>query len=374
MAHVGTGASQRTRIIVAVAALMFGATLVVYPYVSDYLHKLNHVEVIQAQASAVESQTDESLQRELEASFAYNERLLANRVAVTDPFDPNDRPVTQEEYERRCNIARDGVMGSIVIPAINVSVPIYHGTSEEALEKGAGHLEATSLPVGGSSTHCVVAGHNGLPSVRIFDDLHKLKVGDYFVVQVLGEDHAYRVTSIETVLPSKTDSLVVEDGRDLITLVTCTPYGMNTHRLLVHAERCEVPAAWYERDRDRANEVAVDAGEVLVPFSLAGVAVALGIGGAAAWRRYRSGAGGLGGGADGAGRSGSSGGARPGGPGVGSGARGAHFASSHVSHRKSGAGGCADATHRGGPIRTMPRIDARCDSGVRSSSHGDDRS
>lgn len=288
MVRMRVGAPKRPQMVVAFVALLVGAALVAYPYVSDYLHKLHQVGVIQSHESAIESQTKESLQRELEASYAYNERLLVNRVVVTDPFDPSNRPVTQEEYEQRCNVSRDGVMGSIVIPAIDVTVPIYHGTGEEALANGAGHLEATSLPVGGPSSHCVVAGHNGLPSVRIFDDLHKLKVGDYFVVQVLGEDHAYRITSTETVLPTETDSLVVEESCDLMTLVTCTPYGLNTHRLLVHAERCEVPASWYERDRDEAGSVTPDAGGMIVPFSLAGAAVALGIVSASVWRRKRS--------------------------------------------------------------------------------------
>lgn len=289
MAGMAAGVRSRIQIVFALVVLLAGAALIAYPYVSDYLCRLNQVEVVQSQAAAVDSQDEEDLRREQEASSDYNERLRVDRVAVTDPFDPSNKPVTAQEYEQRCNIANDGVMASLVIPKADVTVPIYHGTGEEALRKGAGHLEATSLPVGGLSTHCAVAGHNGLPSVRIFDDIGRLVVGDYFVVQVLGEDHAYRVTSIETVLPDQTESLVIEEGKDLMTLITCTPYGVNTHRLLVHAERCEVPDEWYARDKADAENVSVGSERLIVPFTLAGAAAALSaVAARAAWTRHRN--------------------------------------------------------------------------------------
>ena len=287
MARGGKGG--RARVVGAALAFVLGAALVAYPYVSDYLHKLNQIDVVERQADAVEDTSSEALHREMEASLDYNQRLLANRTVVTDPFDPNNQPVSTEEYWARCNVAGDGVMGSLVIPTLDVTVPIYHGTADDVLQQGGGHLEATSLPVGGESSHAVIAGHNGLPSVRIFDDLHKLREGDYFVIRVLGEDHAYRVTGTETVLPDETDSLVVQEGRDLVTLITCTPYGVNTHRLLVHAERCPVPDEWYAHDAAEANGVTPGATRALLPLTLMGIAIAVGaIAGRVLWGRRRA--------------------------------------------------------------------------------------
>lgn len=284
-----TGKGDRLRIVLAVLVFLLGAALVAYPYVSDYFHKLSQISVVDNQAEAVDNSSSEALHQEMEASLDYNRRLLANRTVVTDPFDPNNQPVSTEEYNARCNIAGDGVMGSLVIPKIGVTVPVYHGTTDDVLQKGGGHLEATSLPVGGESSHAVIAGHNGLPSVRIFDDLHKLQPGDYFVMRVLGEDHAYRVTSTETVLPSETDSLMVQQGKDLMTLITCTPYGVNTHRLLVHAERCPVPDEWYNHDEDASHNVTPGVTQALLPLTLAGVALAVGaVLGRVLWARRRA--------------------------------------------------------------------------------------
>lgn len=270
---------MKKRVRLAIAALVFvlGAALIAYPYVSDYMHKQQQHEVVNAYAATVEASNEDELADEMARAQDYNKRLLSSKTIVTDPFDPDTQRVTSEEYESLLNLNGDGVMGTLVIPKIELQMPIYHYTNDEELQEGVGHMESTSLPVGGPSTHCVLAGHNGLPSVKIFDRLDELEVGDYFVIQVLGEDHAYRVTGKETVLPEETESLVVEDGRDLVTLVTCTPYGVNTHRLLVHAERCELPAEWGEKDE--AN-TAVASAEVEVPlldFTLIGLAIALGL-------------------------------------------------------------------------------------------------
>lgn len=260
--------------------------MVAYPYVSDYLHKLDQLQVVEDQAKAAGSKDAGGLAAEMTAALDYNRRLLSSRAVVTDPFDPSNEPVSTAEYNERLNIQGDGVMASIAIPKLGVNVPIYHGTTDDVLQKGAGHLEATSLPVGGESSHCVVAGHNGLPSVRIFDDLDQLKTGDYFVVQVLGEDHAYRVTGTETVLPTETSSLTVQAGKDLMTLITCTPYGVNTHRLLVHAERTALPAEWLARDKAAVAKVTPQPTRALLPLTLGGAAVAAGVlAGRAVWGR-----------------------------------------------------------------------------------------
>lgn len=272
-----TGTRKRVAIALSVIALLAGVALVAYPAVSDYVSKLNQLSIVQKQDAAVGQQLGAALATEMRASREYNERLLNNRTVVSDPFDPSNQPVSTQEYIERDNIAADGVMGTLVIPKIKVAVPVYHGTGEEALQRGAGHLEATSLPVGGESTHAVLAGHNGLPSARMFDDLHELEIGDYFVMEVLGEDHAYRVTSIETVFPEETDSLIVQEGKDLMTLITCTPYGINTHRLLVHAERCPLPDAWRAGDKDAAQDVVPPVSSFLMPLTLLGVALGAGI-------------------------------------------------------------------------------------------------
>ena len=192
----------------------------------------------------------DALKDEMQQAIEYNKALLNGRTVITDPFDPDATVQTSQQYWQCLNLNGDGVMGEITIPSVGIKSPIYHSVEDKVLEKGVGHLDTTSLPVGGPSTHCVLSGHTGLPSIKIFDNLDKVKEGDYFIISVLNEEHAYRVTSIDVVLPEDTDSLVIKPDEDLCTLVTCTPYGVNSHRLLVHAKRCEVPQEWYDRDKN----------------------------------------------------------------------------------------------------------------------------
>ncbi|EHF02013.1 hypothetical protein HMPREF1008_01108 [Olsenella sp. oral taxon 809 str. F0356] len=275
---------MRKRPIMVLAVLIFvgGASLVAYPYVSDFFYKRAQAQVSWNQDQAVSSLHQEDLSTQKQDAYDYNDRLLAGKTVVTDPFDPSQKAVSEGEYGSLLNVLGDGMMGSISIPKLGLDrVPIYHGTDDEVLQKGTGHLQGTSLPIGGDSSHSVLAGHTGLPSVRIFDGLDRLAVGDYFVIQVLGEDHAYRVYSVETVLPEETSSLVIEPGRDLCTLVTCTPYGVNTHRLLVHAERCDVPQEWIDLQSRPAslNGLIRNVQEnSLLVYSLMGLAVAVGVG------------------------------------------------------------------------------------------------
>lgn len=270
-------AMRRGQIAAALVALLLGACLVAYPYVSDFISRTHQIQAVGVQDDAVAKADKAAIEREMRTCREFNERLRNNRAVVSDPFDPSNQPVTSREYEQRLNLAGDGVMATLVIPKLDLTVPIYHGTGDDALQNGVGHMQTTSLPVGGASTHTVLAGHNGLPQVRIFDDIGKLRRGDYFVVQVLGEDHAYRVTWLETVLPDKTDSLVIAEGKDEATLVTCVPYSVNTHRLLVHAERCKVPQEWLDRDKnDSRKSASLQPGQAILPFSLAGGALVAG--------------------------------------------------------------------------------------------------
>ena len=268
----------KARIFVAFLALLAGALLIAYPLISDAVNKGRERQVIES-FSAVVSETDEAtLEAERERAYEYNKRLLDGRAVVTDPFDPDAERPNDEDYNESLNLSGDGVMGTISIPKIQLELPVYHTTDESVLSHGVGHLQGTSLPIGGDSSHCVLSGHTGLPTMKIFDNLDQLEVGDYFVISVLGEDHAYEVTSIEVVLPDETDSLVIERGRDLCTLVTCTPYGINSHRLLVHAERCEIPDEWLNKgDADFPSGYTAPPDKALLPSVLLGLALAAGI-------------------------------------------------------------------------------------------------
>ena len=266
------------RVIVAVLALLVGAAFIAYPFVSDAVNQAREREVVETTIQSVYNTDETTLEAERERAYEYNKRLLDGRAVVTDPFDPDAERPNDEDYNEALNLSGDGVMCTINIPKVRLELPVYHTTDESVLSHGVGHLQGTSLPIGGDSSHCVLSGHTGLPTMKIFDNLDQLEVGDYFVISVLGEDHAYEVTSIEVVLPDETDSLVIERGRDLCTLVTCTPYGINSHRLLVHAERCELPAEWLDKgDADFPSGYTAPPDKALLPSVLLGLALAAGI-------------------------------------------------------------------------------------------------
>lgn len=238
----------RARTLAALVVVALGIALVSYPFVSDWLNRRAQNAATGAQGEAVASAAPDALAAQREAAVSYNERLLRGSVRVTDPFDEAGLPPGNAEYDSVLDVAGDSVMAELVIPAINVDLPVSHYTSDESLSKGAGHLANTSVPIGGPSTHSVLAAHTGLPTARMFDRLDELRAGDWFVIRVLGEEHFYEVASTEVVEPGETSSLAVQQGRDLVTLVTCTPYGVNSHRLLVHAERTDLPAQWTSSD------------------------------------------------------------------------------------------------------------------------------
>ncbi len=221
--------------------------MIAYPFASDYLNKLEQAKVSVNLERTIESTPEEDLSFYLQQAADYNARLLSGSTYVVDPFDPDAPTATDEDYLACLNLNGDGIMGKIVIPSIGVNLPIYHGTEGDGMNHGVGHVVNTSLPVGGSSTHAVLAGHTGLPSAIIFDALDRVREGDYLIIQILGQDRAYRVISTEVVVPDDTSGLAVQRGEDLITLVTCTPYGVNSHRLLVHTENCDVPQDWLDR-------------------------------------------------------------------------------------------------------------------------------
>lgn len=224
-------------ILLIVFIFLTGISMVLYPYLSQYLYEKNSAKVINDYQNVINKLSNETITQELEKCYKYNNEILNNYMILTDPFDPNSFPVTEQNYKDLLNF--DDVMANIQIPAINVNLPIYHGTSEEILKKGVGHLENTSLPVGGNGTHAVLSAHRGLASAKLFTDLNKLKSGDKIIINVLNETLVYEVYDIEIVDPDNVDSLRAVQNQDIITLVTCTPYGINTQRLLVHARRTE---------------------------------------------------------------------------------------------------------------------------------------
>lgn len=214
-----------------------GISVFLYPTVSNYLYVKNSTRAITEHANKLSSLSPETIAEEKEAIIRYNKSLFENAVVLTDPFDPDAYPITDGEYTEL--LAFDDVMAYIEIPAIDVYLPIYHGTKEETLLIGVGHLENTSLPAGGATTHAVLSAHCGLPSARLFTDLNLLKEGNIFRIHVLDETLTYQVYDIEIVNPDDSSSLFIQDGEDIVTLITCTPYGKNTHRLLVHGRRIE---------------------------------------------------------------------------------------------------------------------------------------
>ena len=219
--------------ILLVLIFLLGLSLLLYPAVSDYWNSKHQTRAIAVYSEEVSGLDENQYQALWEAAAAYNASLLERNNAYL---------LTEEQkaaYEQLLNVSGLGIMGYIEIPSIDCSLPIYHGTEESVLQIAIGHLEWTSLPVGGESTHCVLSGHRGLPSAKLFTNLDKLQEGDVFLLRVLDEVLTYEVDQILIVEPQETGALRIVEGEDLCTLVTCTPYGINTHRLLVRGHRIE---------------------------------------------------------------------------------------------------------------------------------------
>lgn len=225
--------------------LLFGIALMLmmYPFIANYLFEHKTDSVVDSVQQTAEKLDDSEQKAEIEKAMRYNESLANGHVVLTDPFKEEKIEEDTAEYESLLNLTNDGVMGTVKIPSINVSLPIYHGTSDAILKKGAGHLQGTSLPVGGASTHTVITGHTGLSNAKLFTDLTELDKGDIFFLEVMGEKLAYQVDQIKVVLPTEMDDLKIVPGEDYCTLLTCTPYGVNTHRLLVRGKRTDYQEA-----------------------------------------------------------------------------------------------------------------------------------
>lgn len=217
-----------------------GLCLMAYPWISNWLYERSVDSTVDAYAEKATEMDREDMEQMWKQAGRYNERLAASDVVLTDPFDFTEEDGTDITYESVLSVDGSGYMCSVEIPEIHVSLPVYHGTSETVLKKGAGHLEGSSFPVGGRSTHAVISAHTGLSTAKMFTDLTELKEGDVFFLHVLDQTLTYKVCDVQVVLPQEVEYLAVQKDRDLVTLLTCTPYGVNTHRLLVTGERTEI--------------------------------------------------------------------------------------------------------------------------------------
>ena len=236
---------KRRKYIIFILALVVGFSILLYPVLSNLWNDYRAKQLTTSYQEKVARLEEDRQAKMYEEAIAYNESL--KDVEVPDAFSVRDG-IEDEEYEALLNTGADGVMGIVEIPRINVQLPIYHYTTDEVLEKGAGHLFGSSLPVGGESTHAVITAHSGLPSAKLFTDLELLKETERFYIHVLGEKLAYEIDNISVVKPDETESLVIVKGEDKVTLITCTPYAVNTHRLLVTGHRVDYDEAQYEQE------------------------------------------------------------------------------------------------------------------------------
>ena len=224
---------KRGTTIILLIVLIVGLSLLLYPTFADWWNSMHQSRAVASYVEKVANLDEEQYTELLEAAQDYNQSLLGRS---------NDYILSEEQkqiYDQILDVGGLGIMGYIEVPSIGVTLPVYHGTDESVLRVAIGHLEWTSLPVGGESSHCVVSGHRGLPSARLFTDLDKLVVGDIFVFRVLDEVLTYEVDQILIVEPHETQALQIVEGEDLCSLITCTPYGINSHRLVVRGHRVE---------------------------------------------------------------------------------------------------------------------------------------
>ena len=287
---------MKKKVITICAAVLFltALGLTLYPLISNYVNQKHASEIQTAYQELIQQMDDSILQEAKQRAVAYN---LAITPGTADAYSEESLLSAAEDYDSQLNIAGNGIMGYVVIPKIQVNLPIYHGTDAEVLDRGVGHLLGSSLPVGGENTHTILSGHSGMSSQKMFTDLEQLTQGDVFYLNVLNETLAYQVTEINTVLPYETDLLGIIPGEDLCTLVTCTPYGINTHRLLVRGSRISYEETAALKEETASTEPAASTWETkYLQGVLWGVVVALGasiviLAGTRIYRKARKGGG-----------------------------------------------------------------------------------
>lgn len=233
--------------------LFIGASLVMmfYPWISNFVNQHQADITVDNYKKKEKSLSEEQKEEMRKKAQMYNADLAKNQVELTDPFVESKSAIKSGLiYNNLLNIDKSGMMCYLEIPCINVNLPVFHGTAASTLERGIGHLEGSSLPVGGKSTHAVLTGHTGLNNAKLFTDLTEVKEGDLFFLHTLGKDLAYRVIETEVVLPEETQDLLIRKGKDLVTLITCTPYGVNSHRLFVTGIRTKYTPEEKENAKD----------------------------------------------------------------------------------------------------------------------------
>lgn len=223
---------RKAAILIVILMFILGVIVILYPIISSIMANINVRNESQAYIEEVEKYDDETKKKLLAEAEAYN-KSLTDTVVLTDPFDVEAYTKIGEAYNKSFNVSDDGLIGYVEIPKIDVYLPIFHGTSEEVLSKGAGHLQNTSFPIGGISTHSIISAHTAYPTETFFDYLTDMETGDMFYIYVLGETLAYKVDKTSVIVPEDTNEMRIIEGEDYVTLLTCTPYSVNTHRLLV---------------------------------------------------------------------------------------------------------------------------------------------
>lgn len=243
--------------ILILLVFLIGLGVMGYPTASDYWNRYRNSKLISSYDQSVAKMGQETYGTILQEAHTYNLEHLTNEIR--DSFTEDEEEAKESDlYNQLLNPSGDGIMGYISIPKIHEEIAIYHGTGSEVLEKGVGHVEGTSLPVGGENTHAVIAGHRGLPNAKLFTDLDQLEEGDLFFLHILDQVLAYKVDQILTVLPDEMEALSIENGKDYVTLLTCTPYGVNTHRLLIRGVRTDYEAGTEENSSKFADTLTED--------------------------------------------------------------------------------------------------------------------
>ena len=247
--------------IALIIVFFVGVSVLLYPTVSDYWNSLHQSQAIATYADSVEKMDEQDYEKLWDAAVSYNQKLFQSGHGL------GLKDEEKEEYNELLDVSGTGIMSYVEIPKIKCSIPIYHGTDEGVLQIAVGHIEVSSLPVGGLNTHCVLSGHRGLPSAKLFSNLDKLEEGDIFMIRTLDQTLTYEVDQIRIVLPDEVEDLKVEEGKDLCTLVTCTPYGINIHRLLVRGHRVA--------NQEEAEAVRVTADAMLVDNRIVAMCIAV---------------------------------------------------------------------------------------------------
>lgn len=246
--------SKKNKIIIVVLFVL-GISLLLYPIVSNIVNSSSQALAIHNYKKELSRINEEERQKEIEEARQYNESLKGTELSIEDPYSEESKEAEEETVERTSPIDPKNIIGNVEIPRIGVEIPIYHGTSELVLQKGAGHIEGTSLPIGGRGTHTAITAHRGLPSSRLFRNLDKMEVGDEFYIHNMEGTIAYKVDSVDVVLPHETEKIAINDSKDYATLITCEPYMVNTHRLLVRGVRTEYIV---DKDFKVSNQIKVN--------------------------------------------------------------------------------------------------------------------